>query len=54
MKNCTSKYLQQFDVLSKFKEPYMAEYGLETFIVNNDHKEAMKKFLEMNALNKEF
>ena len=47
MKNCTSKYMQQLDILYGFKDSYISYYGINIFLNDKKHEEAMKKLAQL-------
>lgn len=51
LKNCTTKYTDQFKTLNNFQQEFMNKYGSQIFLVNDEQKEAMKKYIEYIHLN---
>jgi hypothetical protein len=53
LKNCSSKYIQQFNVFNSFKGDYENKYSTGIFIFEDKNKEALERFLDILKLNKD-
>jgi hypothetical protein len=53
VKNCSSKYIQQFNVFNTFKAEYENKYTTGIFVFEDKNKEALEKFMDILRINKE-
>ncbi len=47
IKNCSSKYMQQLDILNGFNNSYLNYYGINIFLNDKKHEEAMQKLAQL-------
>ena len=53
LKNCSTKYMQQFNIFNTFKTDYEGKYSTGIFVFDEKNKEAIEKFMDLLKLNKE-
>lgn len=53
LKNCSSKYIQQFNVFNSFKGEYENKYSTGIFVFEDKNKETLERFMDVLRLNKE-
>jgi len=51
LKNCTTKYLEQFSILNSFKDTYSNKFGTEIFISNKNNKDAFTRLIDILSIN---
>lgn len=51
LSNCTKKYVQQFDVLEKYKNNYLGKFGMDIFLFDNVQKRSMEKLIDLMIMN---
>lgn len=51
LKNCSSKYLEQFSVLNAFQNDYTIKFGSNMFISNRENNVALNKLVEFIKFN---
>ena len=51
LKNCSSKYIQQFNIFNSFKSEYENKYSTRIFLFEEKNKEALEKFLNLMKVN---
>jgi hypothetical protein len=53
LKNCSSKYIQQFKIFNNFKEEFEDKYSTRIFLFDDDKKLAIDKLADIIKLNEE-
>lgn len=53
IKNCTYKYLEQFSVFNTFKESFEAKFGTQIFLFDQNHRNTLKKLVELVKMNQQ-
>jgi hypothetical protein len=51
LKNCTNKYLEQFDILRTHESSYFTQYPVTIFLFNKEQKNSMKKLIDLVSIN---
>jgi hypothetical protein len=51
LKNCSYKYLEQFNIFNGFKESYERKFGTGIFLFNKEQKQSLAKLVDLIKLN---
>jgi hypothetical protein len=53
IRNCSYKYLEQFNVYNSFKDTYEKKFGTQIFLFDNQQKNTLNKLIDIVKLSQE-